>query len=294
MFNTTNFKLELRDYLGITFGLLVYAFGWTFFLLPFKITTGGVTGIAAIIYYATGLEMQVSYFAINAVLLIFAVRILGTRFCLKTIFAVIVMTISLWGMQRIFQDVHAMTVLGPEQDFMACIIGSALCGFGVGFCFINNGSTGGTDIVAAIINKYRDITLGRGIMYMDIAIILSCYFVFYDWRRVVFGFVTLFITAVVLDFIVNSSRQSVQFFIFSKKYEDIAYAITHNMHRGVTILDGTGYYSKEPTKVIVTIAKKQESILIFRLIKHIDPDAFISQSRVIGVYGKGFDKIKVK
>lgn len=289
-----NILLELRDYAAIAFGLMIYAFGWTFFMLPFKITTGGVTGVAAIIFYATGIEMQISYFVINAVLLIFALKILGWKFCFKTIYAVFLMTFYLWVGQIICRNWNAFTILGDSQDFMACIIGAILCGVGIGICFINNGSTGGTDIIAAIINKYRDITFGRGIMYMDIIIISSCYFIFHDWRRVMFGFVTLFIIAYVLDYVVNSSRQSVQFFIFSKKYEEIAYSITHNQHRGVTILDGTGYYSQQPVKVIVCLAKKHDSLSIFRMIKQIDPDAFVSQSRVIGVYGKGFDRIKVK
>ena len=154
--------------------------------------------------------------------------------------------------------------------------------------------TGGTDIIAAIINKYKDVTLGRMIMLCDVVIISSCYFVFHDWRRVIFGFVTLFVIGFVLDYIVNSARQSVQFFIFSKEYDKIADRITKETHRGVTVLDGTGWYSKHSVKVLVVLAYKRQSIDIFRLVKDIDPNAFISQSSVIGVYGEGFDRLKVK
>ncbi|HJD77012.1 MAG TPA: YitT family protein, partial [Bacteroides reticulotermitis] len=165
---------------------------------------------------------------------------------------------------------------------------------GLGITFNYNGSTGGTDIIAAIVNKYRDVTLGRMIMICDLFIISSCYFVFQDWRRVIFGFVTLFIIGVVLDWIVNSARQSVQFLIFSQKYDEIADSIIKETHRGVTVLNGTGWYSKTDAKVLVVLAKKRQSLDIFRLVKSIDPNAFISQSSVIGVFGEGFDKLKVK
>lgn len=292
----TEILRELRDYLFITFGLVSYSLGWACFLLPYQITTGGVTGISAIIYYATGTPIQLSYFLINAVLLTFAIKILGSKFIVKTTYAIFVLTIFLWLFQEMMKDDAGVLkqIIGPNQEFMACVLGAALCGIGLGIVFTNNGSTGGTDIIAAVVNKYRDITFGRMILYCDIIIISSCYFVFTDWKRVVFGFVTLIVISYVLDFIVNSARQSVQFFIFSKNYEEIAEHITHDMHRGVTILDGKGWYSKNQVKIIVVLAKKSQSVQIFRLVKDIDPNAFISQSSVIGVYGEGFDKIKVK
>lgn len=287
----TDVMRELKDYFFITLGLVSYSISWAAFLLPYQITTGGVTGISAIIYYATGVQIQISYFVINAFLLTFAIKILGPKFSIKTTYAIFMLTFFLW----LFQILVGKTqVLGPGQEFMACIIGATLCGAGLGIVFVNNGSTGGTDIIAAIVNKYKDVTFGRMILYCDIVIIGSCYFVFHDWKRVVFGFTTLVVISYVLDMIVNSARQSVQFFIFSKHYEEIAERITQDTHRGVTILDGMGWYTKEPSKVIVVLAKKRESVEVFRLIKDIDPNAFISQSSVIGVYGQGFDTLKVK
>lgn len=294
---------EVKDYFYITLGLISYSFGWAAFLLPYQITTGGTTGIGAIIYYSTGFPIQWSYFIINAFLMTFAIRILGPRFSIKTTYAVFMLTFLLWLFQILVNnhiEVPTMTpdgiplLLGPGQDFMACIIGAALCGVGLGITFNYNGSTGGTDIIAAIVNKYKDVTLGRMIMICDVIIISSCYFVFHDWRRVIFGFVTLFIIGVVLDWIINSARQSVQFFIFSKKYDEIADSITKETHRGVTVLDGVGWYSKNDVKVLVVLAKRRQSLDIFRLVKSIDPNAFISQSSVIGVYGEGFDTLKVK
>ncbi|WP_336617794.1 YitT family protein [Bacteroides acidifaciens] len=294
---------EVKDYIYITLGLISYSLGWAAFLLPYQITTGGTTGISAIIYYSTGFPIQWSYFVINAILMTFAFRILGPRFSIKTTYAIFSLTFLLWLFQLLVNNYVVapdMTpegqplLLGPGQDFMACIIGAVMCGIGLGIVFNYNGSTGGTDIIAAIVNKYKDVTLGRMIMLCDIIIITSCYFIFHDWRRVIFGFVTLFIIGIVLDWIINSARQSVQFLIFSKKYDEIADSIIKDADRGVTVLDGMGWYSKKDVKVLVVLAKKRQSLDIFRLVKRIDPNAFISQSSVIGVYGEGFDKLKVK
>ena len=287
---------ESKDYLAITLGLILYALGWAMFLLPYQITTGGVTGISAIIYYATGVEIQVSYFFINAIFLGFALKILGPKFSVKTIYAIFMLTFLLWFFQWILKDENGNLpqLLGLGQDFMACVIGAGMLGFGIGIVFCNNGSTGGTDIIAWIINKYKDVTLGRMMMYCDIVIISSCYFIFHDWRRVLFGFCVLFIMSIVIDYVINSARQSVQFLIFSKEYEKIAEGISTKIDRGVTLLSGQGWYSKKDIKVVVVLAKKTQSLDIFRLVKDIDPNAFISQSNVVGVYGEGFDKLKVK
>ena len=178
---------ELRDYIFITLGLISYALGWTAFLIPYQITTGGTTGIGAIIYYATGFPIQWSYFIINAVLMTFAIKILGPKFSIKTTYAIFMLTFFLWFFQLIIVDDKGapLQLVGEGQDFMACIIGAIMCGLGLGVVFNNNGSTGGTDIIAAIVNKYKDVTLGRMIMFCDIIIISSCYFIFNDWRRVI-------------------------------------------------------------------------------------------------------------
>ena len=287
---------EVKDYFMIGLGLFIYSLGWSCFMLPYQITMGGVTGISAIVYYATGINMQITYLCINAMLLIFALRILGWKFCVKTIYAVAMLSTLLTITQKWFVDDNGqfMQLLGPGQDFMACVLGACCAGIGVGLAFTHNGSTGGMDIVNAIINKYRNISFGRATMISDIIIISSCYFVFHDWRRVMFGFVALIIMSVALDYYINSTRGSVQFLIFSKKYDEIADYINSKLHRGVTVLDGTGWYSKSPRKVLVVLTKRQDAVNIFRIIHDIDPNAFVSQSNVTGVYGEGFDKIKIK
>lgn len=282
---------ETRDYLMIALGLILYGIGWTVFLLPNDITTGGVPGIASIVYFATGFPVQYTYFSINLILLLLSIRILGWKFSIKTVFAVFTLTFFLSIIQRLASGV----VLLHDQPFMACVIGASLCGGGIGIAFSSNGSTGGTDIIAAIINKYRDITLGRVMLICDLIIISSSYFVLKDWEKVVYGYVTLYICSFVLDQVVNSARQSsVQFFIISEKYDEIARHINVYPHRGATVINASGFYSGKEQKMLFVLAKKRESTIIFRLIKDIDPNAFVSQSAVIGVYGEGFDRIKVK
>ena len=277
---------ETRDYLMIALGMILYGIGWTVFLLPNDITTG----IASIVFWATGFPVQYTYFLINAVLLMLALKILGFKFSIKTIFAVFTLTFFLSLIQKLTADMHLL----QDQPFMACVLGASFCGSGIGIAFSSNGSTGGTDIIAAIINKYRDITLGRVMMICDMIIITSSYFVLKDWEKVVYGFVTLYVCSFVLDQIVNSARQSVQFFIISDKYEEIAKHIQVYPHRGATVINASGFYTGKEIKMLFVLAKKRESTIIFRLIKDIDPNAFVSQSAVIGVYGEGFDRIKVK
>ena len=285
---------ELRDYLFIVIGLMIYAFAVTCFMLPYQITTGGMTGVSIIVYFATGLEIQNTYFTINAVLLILAIKLLGWKFCIRTIFAVITLTFFLWLFQRLLEgDDGKLPQICGDQAFMACVIGALLEGVALSICFLNNGSTGGTDIIAAVVNKYKDVSLGNMLMIMDFIIITSCYFVFYDWYRVVFGFATLIISSVTLDYIIDRRRQSVLFFIISDEYAKIADAIITS-GRGVTVLDAKGWYTKNDHPVLMLLAKKRESVNIFRTIKLTDPKAFVTMSNVLGVFGEGFDKIKGK
>lgn len=280
---------EIKDYLMIALGMFMYSIGWTLFLLPNDITTGGVPGISSIVYFATGFPVQYTYFGINAVLLILSLIVLGWKFSVKTIFAVFFMTLILPIIQTLSEGLNLL----QDQPFMACVIGASFCGAGIGVTFCANGSSGGTDIIAAIVNKYRDITFGRVMLFTDMVIISSSYFALHNWEKVVYGFVTLYICSFVLDQVVNSARQSVQFFIVSKNYEEIGHRINIDLHRGVTFLDGVGGYTGTDVKMVFVLAKKRESTTIFRLIKDIDPNAFVSQSAVIGVFGEGFDRIKV-
>ena len=207
---------EAKDYVMIALGMILYGIGWTVFLLPNDITTGGVPGIASIVYFATGLPVQYVYFSINFILLLLAIRILGWKFSIKTIFAVFTLTFFLSLIQRVTQGITLL----HDQPFMACVIGASFCGSGIGIAFSSNGSTGGTDIIAAIINKYRDITLGKVMLICDLIIISSSYFVLKDWEKVVYGYVTLYICSFVLDQVVNSANQRIRF-LYRKGNQDV-------------------------------------------------------------------------
>ena len=294
---------EFKDYFFITLGLLLYTISFTVFLMPYQIVAGGVTGLSAIIYYATGFHLENTYIIINGFLLIVALKILGVKFLMKTIFAIF----TLYFMLMIAQDLIPkqenglpFKLMGEGQDFMSMIIGCVMTGIALATVFMNNGSTGGTDIIAASVNKYHsNVSLGSVLIAADFCIIGSCMFFpqfgTYMERahKVMFGFCVMTMENYVLDYVMNARRQSVQFMIFSQKWQEIANAIGTQMNHGVTILDGHGWYTGRQMKVLCILAKKNESINIFRLIKMIDPNAFVSQSAVIGVYGEGFDEMKV-
>lgn len=283
---------NVRTYVVIAFGLLVISVAWTAFLLPHQISGSGVSGIAAIVFYATGVPMGYTYFAINVVLILIALKILGTGFGIKTIYGVVLSAIMLTVLQPL---IPAAVV---QEKFMSAIIGGMLCGTGLGIIFTRGGSTGGTDIIAMVVTKYRNISPGRVILLCDVIIISSSYVVLTNLasaqriETMVYGFVTMAIQAYTLDAILSGNRQSVQIIIFSRHYEKIADEITTTMRRGVTVIDGTGWYTKEPQKVIITLVRKQEASDLYRIIKSIDDKAFITVANVMGVYGKGFEELK--
>lgn len=283
---------NVRTYFMIAFGLLVLSVAWTAFLLPHQISGSGVTGIGAIVFYATGIPMGYTYFAINVLLMIIALKSLGTSFGIKTIYGVVLSAVML----TILQPLIPAPVV--QEKFMSAIIGGILCGTGLGIVFTQGGSTGGTDIIALVINKYRNISPGRIILYCDVIIISSSYLILTHLESaqrvetMVYGFVTMAIQAYTLDAILTGNRQSVQMFIFSRHFEKIADEITTRMHRGVTVIDGTGWYTKENQKVIITMIRKHEASDVYRIIKSIDNEAFITVANVMGVYGKGFEELK--
>lgn len=280
-----------RDYLYITFGLLLYAIGLIGFIKPVGIVTGGLTGIALLVEYATNgtIPLQITYFSVNLVLLIIALKILGVRFLVKTIYGVAVLTFLLTLMQQVIKK-----PIVDDEPLMSAIIGAMMCGAGIGLVFNANGSTGGTDIVVAIINKYKNIAFGRGMLFCDLIIICCSYFVFQDAIKIIHGLIVMGVMTYTIDMVVNGFRQSVQLFIISSKYEIIADAINNDLKRGCTVLDGTGWYTKQSTKVILVLARRSEAAGIFRMIKQIDDKAFITQGVVRGVYGEGFDVLKGK
>lgn len=287
----------LRDYAQIILGIFIYTLGYTCFLLPYQIITGGLSGVSTIIYYVIGIHPNLTYLCINGVLILLAGRIMGWRYMVRTLVATFVISFFIGTMQEY------LTVTGPDgkeqlrmiigdQKFMACVIGGIMEGLGLAIVFLAGGSTGGTDIIASSINKYRNISLGRLLLFIDVVIIAGSFLLFRNLEIMVIGYVTMFISMNFLDFVINGARQSVQFIIVSSKPEEIAHEINVRLDRGVTILYGEGFYTKEKRQVLLILAKKYESRQIFMLIKQIDGNAFVSMSNVEGVFGEGFDTIK--
>lgn len=298
----TNYKAPLKemlkDYVVIGLAMLLYAVGYEWFVLPYKIVSGGMAGAAAIVYYVTHCPAQYIYFAINASLLVWAIIELGWQFCARTFFAVVSLTFSMQFVQWLTPICFDATVdtlrLVGEDRFMAVVIGSMMEGAGIGFCFLANGSSGGTDIIAAVLNKHRTVSLGRIIMAIDFMIVGGSYIFLRDWQTVVVGFVTLILSSLVLDYVVASTRRSMQTLIITSKEEEMARAINNEIGRGVTFLHGEGFYTKSERNVLLVLCKRRESQSLFRLIHRIDPNAFVSQSSCSGVYGLGFDRMKLK
>ena len=280
---------ELKDYIMIVVGLALYAFGFTAFILPEKVVCGGLAGLASLVYFRFGIPVAITNYAMNVLLLIMAFRVVGKRFVIRTVFGFTVISIFFAVMQPLFPEPFV-----NNQPFMNIILGSIMCGLGVGLAFIHNGSTGGTDIVAAMVSKKTNVTIGRMILYTDVFIISSSYLLFHSIDKIVYGFVILLVVAFVCDYVINTNRQAVQFTIISEKWEEIANSINNEAHRGCTLLHGTGWYTKRDVKMLIVMCRKIESVTIFRIIKSIDKDAFVTQANVNGVYGVGFDEVKVK
>ena len=278
----------VKDYLLITLGTVLYAFGFVGFVLSNEIVPGGLTGIGSLLYYVTHIHVSFTYAAVNIVLLFIAYKILGRHYVINSLFGIVSLTLMLMFFEWLLEG----KTIVEEQPFMSVIIGAALGGAGLGIIFSANGSTGGTDIIGSIVNKYKHVSIGRALLYCDFFIIACSYFIFHDIEKIVFGYVLMFIEIYVLDQVLNANNQSVQFLIFSQKNDEIVEAILKELGRGCTVLEGKGGFSKETVKVVVLLAKKKESTMIFRLIKSIDDQAFISQSNVRGVYCEGFDPIK--
>lgn len=298
----------LKEYLLITLGMAIYVVGWSIFLVPNNLIGGGITGVGSIIQYAThgAVKIGTVYLLANAVLLVIALFTLGRNFGGKTIYAIVLASIGLNVCQTIIPPEICQILAVDNGKLMSTIMGAIMVGVGVGINMSQGGSTGGTDIIALIVNKYRNVSPGRMILMTDSVIILSSLLVpsytpdgalmpFAEKiTTVVYGFILIVLTSTVLDLYLSGSRQSVQLFILSQKYEEIADMITKDLHRGVTVLDGKGWYTKKETEVLMVLTRKADLNIMLRAIKSIDSNAFLSVSSVTGVYGQGFETFKLK
>lgn len=285
----SNFKkyLEITESYFIMFlGMLLYSLGWTMFLIPAEINGGGISGVGALVFYKTGIPVGVTYFAINAILVVLAIKQIGASFGTKTIVNMVIISVMLSILPKIINQPII------DDTFLSAVLGGIFGGVGLGLVFSQGGSTGGTDIIAMLVTKYKSISPGRVIMYCDVLIIASSWLFFRSAEKLVYGYVSMWVVSYSLDAYLNGFNQSAQIFIFSDKWEEIRDRILIDNRRGVTILDGTGGYTNEQQKIILTIVRKRETGSIFKMIKEIDKNAFISMGSVMGVYGQGFEQLK--
>ena len=293
-----------KEYLLLTLGILIYVAGWTIFMIPNNLIGGGLTGVSSIIQYAVGIKMGYTYFVLNAILLVTAFVVIGANFGGKKIYAIILASVGLNVLQDLIPAAIIETLSVQNGKLMSTIMGGILSGAGIGMSMSQGGSTGGTDIIALIVNKYRNISPGRIILWIDAVIILSSLAVpsytaegelvpFAEKiTTVVYGLILITVNGYVVDLYLSGSKQSVQLFIMSRKYEEIADAITKDIHRGVTVLPAVGWYTKKENHVLMVVTRKTDLNFLLKYIKTIDNDAFLSVSSVSGVYGNGFDAIK--
>ena len=309
----------VKEYVLLTLGVLSYATGWSIFLLPHNLVGGGVSGFASILYYATGIPMGLTYLILNVVLLIVGTKILGKGFGFKTIYAIGMTALLLQVMPSILPQ-EIVEGLSFENSKLICTcLGGLIAGVGIGLSISQGGSTGGTDIVALLWCNFRPASPGRVILLIDVVIILSSLlFPSYVSEQVtdevtgqvstvtvalpfiekllvvIYGLIQVAVSGFAVDFYLSGANQSVQAFIFTKKSKEMADAIAFDMKRGVTMIPAKGWYTKEDRDVLMVVTRKTDLNLLLRYVKSIDADAFLSISSVMGVYGQGFDTIKVK
>ena len=282
--------LELKDYVMIIVGLVIYSFGFCAFILPQNVVIGGYTGLASLFYYTLGIPVGPVIFALNIISLIVAYKIVGKRFVLRSIFG----AFGLSAIVSIMQPLFPTAIVAPDNPMMNVMIGGILCGLGLGLSFVHNGSTGGTDIIAAMVNKRTNVSIGRMLLYADGLIIFSSMLIFHSIDNVVYGFLELLFATFMTDQVINTNRQAMQFLIISEKWEEIANAVVNDAHRGCTVFSGMGWFTKEDVKMLMVMCRKIEGVTVMRVVKSIDPYAFITQSNVNGVYGVGFDAMKIR
>ena len=301
-----SFTSVLKDYALVTVGVISYALGWSVFLLPNNLVGGGVSGFASILMYATGIPMGVTYFILNVLLLIIGTKILGTGFGGKTIYAIVMTSVMLSVMPKVIPAdfIHEFAI--SNGKLICTLLGGIITGFGIGLSISRGGSTGGTDIIALIWCKFKPASPGRVILIIDVGIILSS-LLFPSYTEtgellsfsdklavVVYGLILVTVAGYAIDLYISGSKQSVQAFIFTKKVDEMADAIAFDMKRGVTVIPAKGWFSKEEKQILMVVTRKTDLNLLLRYVKTIDSDAFLSVSSVMGVYGQGFDAIKIK
>ena len=284
--------IGVKEYFLMALGMFIYAFGWIGCILPANCMGGGASGVSLLIYHLIdgAFSMGVILFVINAMLLLIAGFVVGWRFGIKTIYCIVVLSVAMSTLQSLIPG--GADLFNLNNRLLSAIMGGIFAGIGVAICFSQGGSTGGTDIVAMIINKYRKISYGRIVVFSDFVIIASALFVSdLGIDGVIYGYVFVAVFGYTVDMIQAGNNHSNQIFIVTHDYKAMADAMLYKANRGATLLDAQGWYSKEEKKIVMVVCRKRDTSMILKIAKSVDPYAFISVGSVMGVYGKGFDAL---
>lgn len=293
---------EIRDLLVIVLGIAVYAVGFTVFILPHHIVIGGMAGFSTLVFYASGCRIPVALtmYGINILLLVCGWRVLGRGFVLRTIFGATLLSLAIGSVEGYFTT-HTPIISSTP---MSVILGALLMGLGIGLYYSHGGTAGGTDIVAAIMEKRAHVSMGRVMMIIDVSIVALSFFLPYDGdmearvqsrtQTIIYGWMAILIYSVLADKYVGEGRQTVQFIILSDKWEEIAHRITHETGRGITIWDAKGYWTGTGRTLMLLWCRKSDTYQIFRIVKEVDETAYITNSYVRSVYGNGFDMLRLE
>ena len=285
---------HLWDYFLMTVGSVIFCMAWTSIIIPTGLASGGLTGLCTIIEYATNgaIPMGIPYWIMNIGLLVIGFLSLGRAFGIKTIY-VIILTSVLFNILPEFEVLKYYGFVENDEKLLAALIGAAMEAVGLGIVLLRGGSSGGTDIIAMIINKYWPVSPGRVYLYTDIFIIASL-FLLPDKGLidVVYAYIIMLGFSFGIDFVLLGNKSSVQILVFSSKYEEIANHIIHEVHRGVTAIQSVGWYSQQESKVLLIVSRKYQMNEVVNEIKSIDRKAFISVSTAMSVFGEGFEEVK--
>lgn len=281
----------IKDYLLMALAIVIYTVGLTGFIMPNQVVSGGLAGVALLLNYATGINVSSTIFVVNAILLVLAFRPLGQKFVINTIIGAGMLTLGV-KLGEMYLKPYFLANPPVHDPFIAIVLGGIFMGVALGLVYSVNGSTGGVDIIGFLVTKYFKIRISRILLYVDVLIVLSSIFVLkgYTAEKMVLGLILLPVMYQAVDVVMNGAKQAIQVTILSKKYEEIATHINSELKRGCTVVDGTGWYTKNPQKVIIVFTRRGEGTTIFRLVNSIDPEAFVTRTNVEAVYGKGFEK----
>lgn len=293
---------ELRDLIVITLGIFIYAFGFCAFVLPHQIVIGGMAGFSTLVYYASAqtIPIAVTMYGANILLLLLGGRELGRGFVMRTVFGATLMALAIGSMEGYFTSHPPLIESAP----VSLAIGAVLLGFGIGVYYSHHGTCGGTDIVAAILSHRTSWSMGRVMMVVDVTIVALSFILPFEGdiearvqvrtQTIIFGWLTIFIYSTLADKYLNEGRQTVQVFILSDEWQDIAFRITHETGRGATLWDAKGYWTGDRRTMLMVWCRKEEMLQINNIIVECDPTAYVTTSYVRSVYGNGFDSFRRK